>query len=323
MEALEQRKHRWRSRSAGKSTDAALVAQDGMNRASLLSASGLRSTRSELQGGPNGESQVGRAVSAVTLDALDHETSEVERCGSLPEAVARRGRSLPGRGSPTAKWWTIGWLVRCCRLSRARRCARASAALARPGDAVGRICPPRGGGGAFSVRARSPAVGRDRMGSSRPLAVTGERSGDHSEYSVVAMITFEGRRHRLGSAADLLASHRAGRSTVGGHAGRRRGARLRDFGRGDQGAERRSRKRIGGLLSPWTALVVTAAIASFFASAPSLQVGAGVAVIAVTSAANMSMIVAAWLSSATRLVTISWWWERGSRRSCSFSWPRS
>ena len=41
------------------------------------------------------------------------------------------------------------------------------------------------------------------------------------------------------------------------------------------------------------------------ASAPSLQVGDGVAVIAVPS-----MIVAAWLSSATRLVTISWWWAR-------------
>jgi hypothetical protein len=37
-----------------------------------------------------------------------------------------------------------------------------------------------------------------------------------------------------------------------------------------------------------------------------MQVGDGVAVIAVTSAANMSMIVAAWLWSATRLVTISW-----------------
>jgi hypothetical protein len=48
-----------------------------------------------------------------------------------------------------------------------------------------------------------------------------------------------------------------------------------------------------GLLSPWTVLVVAAAVASFFASARSLQVGDGVAVIAVTSvAANMSTIVA-------------------------------
>jgi hypothetical protein len=50
---------------------------------------------------------------------------------------------------------------------------------------------------------------------------------------------------------------------------------------------------IVGLLSPWSALVVIAAVGSFFASARSLQVGDGVAVIAVTSvAANMSSIVA-------------------------------
>jgi hypothetical protein len=50
---------------------------------------------------------------------------------------------------------------------------------------------------------------------------------------------------------------------------------------------------IVGLLSPWSALVVIAAVGSFFASARSLQVGDGVAVIAVTSvAANMSAIVA-------------------------------
>jgi hypothetical protein len=63
---------------------------------------------------------------------------------------------------------------------------------------------------------------------------------------------------------------------------------------------------IGGLLRPWNALVGTAAVAS----APSLQVGDGVAVIAVTSAANMSMIIA------------TWWGGRGSRRSSSCSWPR-
>ena len=48
-----------------------------------------------------------------------------------------------------------------------------------------------------------------------------------------------------------------------------------------------------GLLSPWTAIMVTAAVFSFFASARSLQVGEGVAVIAVTSvAANLSTILA-------------------------------
>ncbi len=48
-----------------------------------------------------------------------------------------------------------------------------------------------------------------------------------------------------------------------------------------------------GLLSPWTVVILVAAIASFFASARSLQIGDGVAVIAVTAVtANLSTIVA-------------------------------
>jgi drug/metabolite transporter (DMT)-like permease len=48
-----------------------------------------------------------------------------------------------------------------------------------------------------------------------------------------------------------------------------------------------------GLLSPWSAVIVTAAVGSFFASARSLQIGDGVTVIAVTSvAANLSTILA-------------------------------
>jgi hypothetical protein len=48
-----------------------------------------------------------------------------------------------------------------------------------------------------------------------------------------------------------------------------------------------------GLLSPWSMVVVTAAVFSFYASARGLQIGDGVAVIAVTSvAANLSTIVA-------------------------------
>jgi hypothetical protein len=48
-----------------------------------------------------------------------------------------------------------------------------------------------------------------------------------------------------------------------------------------------------GLLSPWSVVIVTAAVFSFYASARSLQIGDGVAVIAVTSvAANLSTIVA-------------------------------
>jgi hypothetical protein len=47
------------------------------------------------------------------------------------------------------------------------------------------------------------------------------------------------------------------------------------------------------LLSPWSVIIVTAAVFSFYASARSLQLGEGVAVIAVTSvAANLSTIIA-------------------------------
>ncbi len=48
-----------------------------------------------------------------------------------------------------------------------------------------------------------------------------------------------------------------------------------------------------GLLSPWSVIIVTAGIFSFYASARSLQIGDGIAVIAVTSvAANLSTIIA-------------------------------
>ncbi len=48
-----------------------------------------------------------------------------------------------------------------------------------------------------------------------------------------------------------------------------------------------------GLLSPWSAIIVPVGVFSFYASARSLQIGDGVAVIAVTSvAANLSAIIA-------------------------------
>ena len=53
------------------------------------------------------------------------------------------------------------------------------------------------------------------------------------------------------------------------------------------------RQRPIGLLSPWTTVIVTAAVFSFCASARGLQISDGVAVIAVTSvAANLSTILA-------------------------------
>ena len=63
------------------------------------------------------------------------------------------------------------------------------------------------------------------------------------------------------------------------------------FGVSDVAIKAVSGDVLGG--SPWIALALCAAIFSFFASARSLQVGEGVAVIAVTSvAANMSSILA-------------------------------
>jgi hypothetical protein len=78
---------------------------------------------------------------------------------------------------------------------------------------------------------------------------------------------------------------------------------------------------IGGLLSAWTALVVMAAV-DLLASAPSLPVGDGVAVIALTSvAAKMSRIVAGVVAFGDRLMAICWWWAR-TRHSSSCSWRR-
>jgi drug/metabolite transporter (DMT)-like permease len=57
-----------------------------------------------------------------------------------------------------------------------------------------------------------------------------------------------------------------------------------------------------GLLSPWSALILTAAVGSFYASARSLQIGEGVTVIAVTSvAANLSTILAGFAVFGDRL----------------------
>lgn len=79
---------------------------------------------------------------------------------------------------------------------------------------------------------------------------------------------------------------------------------------------------IGGLLSAWTALVVTAARSPLRASAPSLPLGDGVAGIAVTSvAAKMSRIVAGVVAFGDRLVAICWRWAR-TTASSSCAWPR-
>jgi multidrug transporter EmrE-like cation transporter len=125
------------------------------------------------------------------------------------------------------------------------------------------------------------------------LTVTGGGGGAHSDYSLAGMIVFEGTAVLVGVL--LVVSHLIERVHV------ERGVLLGvaaglAFGISDIAIKALSGD-LGngpiGLLSPWTVVIVTAAVFSFFASARSLQIGNGVAVIAVTSvAANLSTIIA-------------------------------
>ncbi len=115
----------------------------------------------------------------------------------------------------------------------------------------------------------------------------------NSGYSVVGMILFEGIA--IGVGVLLVVSHAIERIPI------QRGLMLGvaaglGFGISDVAIKALSGDLDRGplaLLSPWSAVIVVAAVGSFFASARSLQIGDGVAVIAVTSvAANLSTIVA-------------------------------
>ncbi len=125
------------------------------------------------------------------------------------------------------------------------------------------------------------------------LAVTGTRDDSHSDYSIVGMIVFEGGALALGLL--FVFSHRVPRLRA------QRGVLLgaaagMGFGISDVAVKALSGdldSGLVGLLSAWSVLIVLAGIGAFFASARSLQVGEGVAVIAVTSvAANLSAILA-------------------------------
>jgi len=111
---------------------------------------------------------------------------------------------------------------------------------------------------------------------------------EHADYSVSALVLFEGAAIALGLL--LVLSHRVER--VRGQQGVLLGAAAGlAFGVSDVAVKVVSGDVLGGL--PWIALALAAAIGAFFASARSLQVGEGVSVIAVTSvAANMSAILA-------------------------------
>ena len=126
------------------------------------------------------------------------------------------------------------------------------------------------------------------------LTLTGGGGGEaHSGYSVAGMIVFEGIA--VGVGLILVVSHLIERIPV------QRGVLLGiaaglGFGISDVAIKALSGDLDSGpvgLLSPWSVVIVTAAVFSFYASARSLQIGDGVAVIAVTSvAANLSTILA-------------------------------
>ena len=126
------------------------------------------------------------------------------------------------------------------------------------------------------------------------LTVTGgSHEGANSEYSLTGMIVFESIA--VGTGLLLVATHLTDRAPVPPGVPLGVAAGL-GFGISDVAVKALSHDLEAGLvgfLSPWTVVVLTAAVFSFYASARSLQIGDGVAVIAVTSvAANLSTIVA-------------------------------
>jgi len=125
------------------------------------------------------------------------------------------------------------------------------------------------------------------------LTLTGSGGGEQSGYSLAGMIIFEAIAVGIGLL--MVLSHLVERIPA------QRGVLLGiaaglGFGIADVAIKALSGdldSGLVGLLSPWSVIIVTAAIFSFFASARSLQIGDGVAVIAVTSvAANLTAIIA-------------------------------
>lgn len=197
-----------------------------------------------------------------------------------------------------SKWWTIGWLVAA--VAFVLHVAALTLAPISLGQAV------LAGGLVFlavlAERFFGFQLGRRQWIGISVVAVSlslltvtggGGGGGARSEYSVAAMIIFEAIA--IGVCLLMVLSHvteriRAPRGVLLGLA-----AGL-GFGISDVAIKALSGDlAVGlvGLLSPWTVIILTAAVFSFFASARSLQIGDGVTVIAVTSvAANLSTIVA-------------------------------
>jgi multidrug transporter EmrE-like cation transporter len=197
-----------------------------------------------------------------------------------------------------SRWWSIGWAVAA--VAFALHDAALSLAPISIGQAV------LAGGLVFlavlAERFFGFELGRRQWAgialvalSLTLLTLTGGAGGGgaHSGYSLAGMIVFEGIA--VGAGLVLVSSHliERVRAQPGVLLGIAAGL---GFGISDVAIKALSGD-LGsgpiGLLSPWTVIVITAAVFSFYASARSLQIGDGVAVIAVTSvAANLTTILA-------------------------------
>jgi drug/metabolite transporter (DMT)-like permease len=197
-----------------------------------------------------------------------------------------------------SRWWSIGWGVAA--MAFALHVAALSLAPISIGQAV------LAGGLVFlavlAERFFGFELGRRQWIGIGLVAVSlslltltggGRSEGASSGYSLAGMIVFESIA--VGVGVLLVASHLIDRIRV------ERGVLLGiaaglGFGISDVAIKALSGDLDGspvGLLSPWSVIILTAAIFSFYASARSLQIGDGVAVIAVTSvAANLSTILA-------------------------------
>ena len=197
-----------------------------------------------------------------------------------------------------SKWWSVGWGVAA--LAFALHVAALSLAPISIGQAV------LAGGLVFlavlAERFFGFKLGRRQWigiglvaASLTMLTLTGGDGGGgaNSGYSLAGMIVFEGIA--VGVGLLLVCSHLVERirAQPGVLLGVAAGL---GFGISDVAVKALSGDLDSGpigLLSPWSAIIVTAAVFSFYASARSLQIGDGVTVIAVTSvAANLSTIVA-------------------------------
>lgn len=123
------------------------------------------------------------------------------------------------------------------------------------------------------------------------LAVTTEDDPNHSSYSTSAMVAFEAALVGLGMLLVLSSRSQRLRGRYGVLLGAAAGLL---FGVSDLAIKALTGEAADDalfLLSPWTAAALAASIAAFFASARSLQVGEGIAVITATSAsANLCTI---------------------------------